>query len=319
MNSKEINLPLVTIAIPTYNNAAYIADAVKSAMAQDYPNLEIMILDDASTDNTSNIVAEYITDPRVKYYRNDNNIGRVANYRKGLHDLSKGEWYLNLDGDDYLTDLSFISKAISWSRQYTNVVMVTGACERLVEGKLDYTIRSKYNAELSCIDGKTYFLDLPSEKAYFIHLCTLYDRAKAIALNFYGEDILSTDYESLYRLSLTGNIICYDKIVGIWRIHGENESRRNMFSVNEIIRNFSFVENAALFARSYLAKEMIQTWRKAYLVKIIEGYILNVIIYRPKSSFVIIFRLFKKYPLFFIQACLKILSRKIKRSFKSSH
>ena len=103
MKSKETSLPLVSIVIPTYNNATYIADALKSAISQDYSNLEIIVLDDASNDNTAEIVNPYTTDPRVRYFKNDQNIGRVANYHKGLYDLARGEWYLNLDGDDLIS------------------------------------------------------------------------------------------------------------------------------------------------------------------------------------------------------------------------
>ena len=317
MNSKEINLPLVTVVIPTYNNATYIADAVKSVMEQDYKNLEIIIIDDASADNTEHVIAQFKTDSRIKYFKNEHNIGRVATYHKGLYELAKGEWYLNVDGDDYLTDQTFISKAINWIQQFDNVVMVAASCERLVDGKLDYIVRSKYEHELSCIDGKNYFLDLPEGKAYFSHLSTLYNRAKAIGLNFYCEDILSADFESLYRLILTGNIVSYDKVVGVWRIHGENVSSRNFFSAEDIIRNFKFVENTALFAITYLPNKKIKSWRKVYLVKIIESYILQVIITKPKNSIAIIFRLFKKYPVFFIQACMKTGLRKGKKSIQS--
>ncbi len=310
------NKPLVSIVIPTYNNALYIGDAVRSAMAQDYENLEIIIIDDASADDTEEVISQFKNDPRVKYYKNEQNIGRVATYHKGLYELAKGEWYLNVDGDDFLTDNSFISKAISWIQQYENVIMVAGCCERQVDGKLDYIVRSKYDTELSCIDGKKYFLDLPEGRSYFSHLSTLYNRAKAMALNFYCEDILSADFESLYRLILTGNVVSYDKVVGVWRIHGENVSSKNFFSADDIIRNFAFVENAASFAIPYLAKEKINSWRKVYLVKITESYILQVIIRKPKNSIAVLFRLFKKYPFYFMQACVRILLRNIKKTIK---
>ena len=313
MNYKEDNLPLVSIVIPTYNNATYIADAVKSVMVQDYPNLEIIIIDDASADNTVEVIAEFTKDLRVKYIRNNENMGRVATYHKGLYDLAKGEWYLNLDGDDYLTDPSFISKAISWINTYPDVVMVTGACERLVNGKLHYTISNKYDGELNNIDGKTFFLDLPSEKASFIHLATLYNRTRALALNFYSQNIISTDFESLFRLALKGNIITYNKVVGVWRIHGNNESFLKSFAINEIIKNFKFIENSVLFGVTFLPKEKLKNWRKEYLIKIIEGYILQVLIRKPGNSFVIIMRLFLNYPLFFVQACIKIIKRKARK------
>lgn len=318
MNSIEKNLPLVSIVIPTYNNAQYLADAVKSAMNQDYTNLEIIIINDDSSDSTSTLVESFITDPRIRYFKNEYNIGRVATYRKGLYDLAKGDWYLNLDGDDYLTDCSFISKAISWTQEYDNVVMVTGACERVVDGKLHYVIRNKYHAELCCVDGKTYFLDLPSQKADFTHLATLYNSTKARSLNFYTEDIISTDFESLFRLALTGNVICYDKIVGSWRIHGENESVKTVFSTGDIISNFKFIENSALFAASYLPKKAIERWRKIYLTKIIESYIVRIIISRPKNSISISLRLFKTYPVFYLKAWLNIFDRNTKKLVSSS-
>lgn len=318
MPNKINNIPLVTIAIPTYNNERYIADAIRSAMVQDYANLEILIIDDASDDNTEQVVSPFCTDPRVRYFKNEKNIGRVANYHKALYQLAKGEWYLNLDGDDYLTDPSFISKAVSWIHEYEEVVMVTGACERVVGGKLHYTIRSNYSSELCCIDGKTYFLDLPSEKANFIHLATLYDRAKAKSLNFYSEDIISTDFESLFRLALTGNVIYYDKIVGLWRIHGENESVKNVFSIEDVMNNFKFIENPALFAASYLPKQAIERWRKTYFIKIIESYIVRIILNKPKNSFRISLRLLKKYPAFYVKAWLNIFIRNAKKLFFSS-
>ncbi|MGC8706738.1 MAG: glycosyltransferase family 2 protein, partial [Desulfurella sp.] len=88
--------PKVTIAIPAYNQAKYIKQAIDSALNQDYPNLEVIVSDDASLDDTRQIVKEY-NDKRLKYYRNEKNIGRVANHRKLLYEYATGEYVLNLD------------------------------------------------------------------------------------------------------------------------------------------------------------------------------------------------------------------------------
>src|SRR5574340_595951 len=78
--SREKYEPLVSIMIPTYGQEEVILKAVDSALAQDYPNLEIIVADDASPDCTSQLVATR-KDPRLHYHRNPTNIGRVANYR----------------------------------------------------------------------------------------------------------------------------------------------------------------------------------------------------------------------------------------------
>lgn len=105
--------PLVSIMIPTYNQEAYISDAIESALAQDYPNLEVVVTDDCSTDHTAEVVKQYLTDSRLKYHRNTKNLGRVGNYHNTLYNVASGEWVVNLDGDDYFTDNKFISIGMS--------------------------------------------------------------------------------------------------------------------------------------------------------------------------------------------------------------
>lgn len=77
--------PLVTIMIPTYNQSAFIVEAVESALMQDYENLEVIVLDDCSDDNTQKLLQAFNSDSRFYYHRNKKNIGRVKNYRKLLY------------------------------------------------------------------------------------------------------------------------------------------------------------------------------------------------------------------------------------------
>ena len=59
MKQKKKNLPLVSVIMPAYNAADYVEAAVESVLAQNYPNFEFIIVDDASTDGTSRILAQY--------------------------------------------------------------------------------------------------------------------------------------------------------------------------------------------------------------------------------------------------------------------
>src|SRR5258708_14213213 len=80
-----IDTPLVTIGIPTYNRAALLARAVESAISQDYPRLEIIISDNASTDSTQAICADFARrDNRVKCIRRESNCNLIANLMSGL-------------------------------------------------------------------------------------------------------------------------------------------------------------------------------------------------------------------------------------------
>ncbi len=95
-----MNKPLVSIIIPVFNAEEYLAETIKSAMAQTWPNKEIIIVDDGSTDNSLNIAAEF-KDACVRIF-NQENKGASAARNKGLSE-AKGEYIQFLDADDLLS------------------------------------------------------------------------------------------------------------------------------------------------------------------------------------------------------------------------
>ena len=92
--------PLVSIIIPTYNRADYLERAIKSVLNQTYKNLEIIIIDDNSKDNTKIKVLSF-NSKKIRYYRNLTNCGAPFSRNRGI-DLSKGEYINFLDDDDIL-------------------------------------------------------------------------------------------------------------------------------------------------------------------------------------------------------------------------
>lgn len=92
--------PLVSVCIPTYRGAAFLAAAIDSVLAQTYPHFEIWILDDNSPDDTQAIVARYC-DPRIRYIRNANNLGPEGNWNRCL-ELAQGKYFKLLPHDDLL-------------------------------------------------------------------------------------------------------------------------------------------------------------------------------------------------------------------------
>jgi len=93
--------PLVTVAIPTYNSGErFLSDAIDSVLAQSFTNFELLISDNCSPDNTSDVVAEY-QDPRIRYVRHETNIGANANFNYCLDD-ARGDYLLLLSDDDLI-------------------------------------------------------------------------------------------------------------------------------------------------------------------------------------------------------------------------
>ena len=105
----KADTPLVTIGIPTYNRAALLGWAVESAISQDYPRLEIIISDNASTDSTQAICADFARrDNRVRCIRRESNCKVIANLTSVLAQ-ARGELFMWLADDDWL-DRSYVSR-----------------------------------------------------------------------------------------------------------------------------------------------------------------------------------------------------------------
>ena len=99
------NYPLVSICIPTYNNARFLRECLDSIVNQTYQNKEIIIVDNASTDETKKIVKEYVEKYKIKYYRNEKNIGGEANFTRCI-ELAQGEFIAIYHSDDiYLPNM----------------------------------------------------------------------------------------------------------------------------------------------------------------------------------------------------------------------
>lgn len=206
--------------IPTYGQEDVILDALDSALAQDYQNLEIIVADDASPDHTAELVATR-KDSRLHYHRNPYNVGRVANYRNTLYNLANGEWVINLDGDDYYTNTRFISEAVKLAFADPNIVIVAANCQIIVDGqKSPLYVRPI----VKVLPGIEVVSNVYDHRYHYFHMSTLYHRPTALSLNFYRSDVISSDWESLYRLSLCGKVAFMNSVAGVWRVSGSNAS-----------------------------------------------------------------------------------------------
>lgn len=105
---------LVSIIMPSYNTAKFIAESIDSVLAQTYTDWELLIVDDCSTDNTDEVVAAY-TDPRIKYVKNEKNSGAAVSRNKALA-MASGKWIAFLDSDDLWTP-DKLEKQITFMQQ----------------------------------------------------------------------------------------------------------------------------------------------------------------------------------------------------------
>ena len=97
---KRMEKGLVSVITPTYNCARFIEETIESVLAQTYQQWEMIIVDDCSTDNTREVVGEYIKkDNRIKYFCLENNSGAAVARTKAM-ELANGQYMAFLDSDD---------------------------------------------------------------------------------------------------------------------------------------------------------------------------------------------------------------------------
>lgn len=245
----QVNAPLVSILIPTYNQSGYLLQAVESALSQDYPHLQVVVCDDASNDWNSHLLKDFEDDPRLCIRHNPANLGRVRNYRQCLYELAKGDWVLMLDGDDYFHNPAYISNAIKIAASDPDIDLVFSNVARLYDKHTNSLEAARANKNLPKImEGTDLFLQLANKKISLFHSTAIYKREKAANLDFYRKDIISSDWESLHRYILKGKVAFLDTIASVWRIHGGNATR-NM-SAQDRASNLQVITEPYLAART---------------------------------------------------------------------
>lgn len=123
MASANPSGPRLTIGLAVHNGERFLREAIESLLAQDVGDLELIISDNASTDATPSICAEFAVDPRVSYSRNRTNIGAAANFNR-VFKLSRGEFFM-WGSDDDLWDHSFARRCIDLLEARPQAVLCT--------------------------------------------------------------------------------------------------------------------------------------------------------------------------------------------------
>jgi len=114
-------LSRLSVSIPVYNSGKYIRSAIESVLNQTYPDFELIIVDDCSSDDTFDIIRSF-SDPRIKAFRNDRNLGSVGNSNRCI-ELAQGEFINIFHGDDIMTPC-FLERMAKFLNQHPRINFV---------------------------------------------------------------------------------------------------------------------------------------------------------------------------------------------------
>lgn len=207
----------VQICLPVYNGENFIRDTLKSLQEQSYPNIEILVLDDASTDNTYALLCELAEhDRRIALYHNDQNEG-ILYSRNRLFELAEARYVALADADDWF-DPERIEAQLTYLKAH-KLGMVSCAYHAFGEREFDFFPPEKHD------DIQAYML------LYNVILNpgVMLDREQ-VTLDDVKVDTAyrgAADYDCWLRLLAKTRVGCVPKTLVYYRIHAQQESSDN--------------------------------------------------------------------------------------------
>src|SRR3989344_2599957 len=215
-------MTMISIIILTYNRAGFISEAIESALEQSFPDWELIVIDDASEDNTREIVEEYIVrDSRIKYFRNDEHL-RISKSRNKALSLALGEYVAVLDSDDVWSDRDKLKKQYGFLEGNKDYVLIGGGV--IVIDEYGKEIRRYFNRESDeNIRGKILFQN------QFAHSSVMFRREAALKAGGYDENLnIGEDYDLWLRLGVVGKMANLKEDLLKYRVHGGNITLRRI-------------------------------------------------------------------------------------------
>jgi len=203
--------PLVSIVVPCYNQGRYLRQAIESVLSQDYPRVELIVLDDGSTDDTKSVLASY----GGRFHGESHvNMGQAATLNKGWA-MSKGEVLSYLAADDFLLP-GAVRASVEKLVASPDVVMTY--CDFDIVDPKSHVLRRLCTPEFSYRDLAVRIVCQPGPGVFFRR--DAFERA-----GFWDGRLRQIpDYEYWLRLGLEGVFVRIPEVLAAYRVHDRSQS-----------------------------------------------------------------------------------------------
>jgi len=226
--------------MPTYNGATFLRESIESALAQTFEKFELVIVDDASTDGTVDIAAEYARrDSRVRVHVNERHLGLAPNWNRSV-ELSRTTWVKFLFQDDLLDPpclecmLGVAGHDLRFVTCRRKMIVDEGLPERLRHQYLEHaqTLETRRDAWQSFTPPDAFaerLVDYPLDNFIGEPTSTLIDRGAFLESGgFHPYLIQLIDWECWARLGLHNGVAFVDESLATFRFHGRSSTAAHM-------------------------------------------------------------------------------------------
>lgn len=236
--------PLVSIILPVYNCAAYVADAINSILRQTWMDFELIIIDDGSTDHSSAIISKF-EDPRIIKIRQTNH-GLAATLNKGI-EIASGKYIARQDADD-ISHPTRLAKQVDFLERHTQVGLL-GTWAEIWSGNQPTQRALRHPTKNEILKFKLLFDN------YFVHSSVMFPKAVIQEVGPYSCDPARQppeDYELWCRIANRFNVANLDEELVVYREVPTSISRNKAEIIN---RNLAHISAEAWMRLSDMDRE----------------------------------------------------------------
>lgn len=285
---ENTNRPKVSVCIPTYNHARFLHDAIDSVLAQTFSDFELVIVDNCSTDNTTQLVEAYTArDRRIRYVRNQINVGAQNNLNRCL-ELASGEYVKILCADDLL-EPTCLKKMVKVLDEFPDVSLVSSA-RTLTNEDLRPLLVLSYSCRPKLVSGVRAMKKCLRNNNLIGEPSAVLFRKKDAARGFNTSYRQLIDLDMWFHLLQKGDFAFIPEPLCRFRKHAGQETKGN-------IKSFSFVEDSLVFLEESVTDSIGNSALYRHLWRVQVGFDVWSLLFSGASLNVVHRKIREVYPL----------------------
>jgi glycosyltransferase involved in cell wall biosynthesis len=235
-SNKSTSVPKVSVIMTAYNREKFIAEAIRSVLAQTFSDFELIIIDDGSTDKTLEKASGFGHDPRIRIIKNEKNLGIATTRNKALS-FARGKYIAPLDSDDIWLDREKLKKQVEFLDENPDYAMLGG-------GIMHIDVDSKPIKKVLFPIYDSLIRNIILQYNPFAQSALLYRKSAALECSGYSTEYqICDDYDLWLKIGNKHKFTNIPQVLSGYRIHGENITKKKRLTVAreilEIVRKNS--------------------------------------------------------------------------------
>lgn len=288
------NQPLVSVVIPCYNHENFVQDCIQSVIDQTYENIELIIIDDGSKDNSVGVIQKLLPICEERFsrfeFRTRSNKGLSATLNEAIK-WCKGDYFSIIASDDIMLERKTAIQVDFLERDLHTVALF---------GSADYIDENNNIKAQNSLKEKEYIFD-----KIFLNECPFFAPTQMLRMSTllkiggFDEDILVEDWYMWLKMAEEGRVYCISEKLAKYRIHSNNSTKNAKFIYDNNLKTLNYYRGHRLYSKAYNKIRWIYvTWTGQVDKRKSVELMLDFLREKPSAIFSIYFLMFCKYFIF---------------------